>query len=218
MKKIVPNITLSDKAYKALKQAIVHGKFADNEALPETKLAEMLGVSRTPLREALRRLADEGLITQQRGAPARVSSFSKEKALEYMEMRILLEVYNIEKVTEHISETTFSQLKNNLEKQKDAVEANDFQTFLDLDREFHLTLASVNQNRELEKFIYRLNTGTSRAFLILSKTLPQSAIDAYNEHVELMEALENKDTSQAKKEMKAHLNNIIERFLLYIKK
>src|SRR5690625_444790 len=218
MKKIVPNETLSDKAYKTLKQAIVHGNFADIEALPETTLAEMLGVSRTPLREALRRLADEGLITQQRGSPARVSSFSKEKALEYMEMRILLEVYNIEKITEHISGATFEQLKNSLKKQKEAVDANNFQTFLDLDREFHLTLASVNQNRELEKFIYRLNTGTSRAFLILSKTLPQSAIDAYNEHVVLMEALEKQDTSKAKKEMKAHLNNIIERFLLYIKK
>lgn len=216
MKKIEPNETLSDKAYKAVKRAIVHGKFADNERLPEAKLAEMLGVSRTPLREALGRLADEGLIIQKRGAPARVSTFSKEKALEYMELRTLLEVYNIEKVTTVLSDQIIDQLKENVAKQEMALDVNNYEEFLDLDREFHLILASVNPNRELEHFIYRLNTGTSRAFLILSKTLPQSAVDAYNEHVDIIQALETRDILLARKQMFTHLNNIIERFLLYI--
>ena len=77
MKKIKQSETLADQAYKMLKQAITNGKLKENEQLPEEKLANNLGISRTPLRDALSRLAAEGLVIHQTGRTAVVASFTK---------------------------------------------------------------------------------------------------------------------------------------------
>lgn len=215
LKKIRKNESLSDLAYKSLKEAIVHGKLKDEELLPEEKLAKQLGISRTPLRDALSRLAVEGLVILEREKPARVSSFTEAKSREFLEIRSLLEVYNIEKIISKIDSTFIEQLKENLALQKDAINRDNYDDFMDLDRAFHLLLASKNSNSELREIIHRMNTGTNRAFLILSKTVPASAVDAYKEHEEVLHALAERDIVLARNKMIVHMNNIEKRFLTY---
>src|SRR5690625_165645 len=215
MKKIKLGATLADQAYEYLKEAIVYGKLKDGEQLPEEKIAEELGISRTPLRDALGRLAVEGLVVLERGRPAQVSSFTKERSLEYLELRGLLEVYNLEKIISKVDETFIEQLKGNVAAQLEAIKQNNYPQFMDLDREFHLLLAAKNDNQELKNIIHRMNTGTNRAFLILSKTVPESAEEAYEEHIEIIEALENKDVALARSKMIVHMNNVEKRFLNY---
>lgn len=215
MKKIKQSETLADQAYQMIKQAIVQGKLKDKELLPEEKLAKDLGISRTPLRDALRRLGSEGLIIHETGRPAMVASFTKEDSLEYMEIRSLLEVYNIEKIFSEIDDAFIEQLKQNATEQYDAILRNHYNDFIDLDRDFHLLLASKNSNRELQKTIHRMNTGTNRAFLILSKTVPKSAKNAHVEHLEIIEALEERDFVLARNKMMIHMTNVQERFLTY---
>lgn len=215
MKKIEQTETLADQAFNIIKQAIVHGELKQNETLPEEKLAKNLGISRTPLRDALNRLVAEGLITQHPGRPATVASFTKEKSLEYLELRSLLEVYNIEKTLDKFDDSFILALKENIEEQLDAIERDNYHDFIELDREFHLLLASLNKNNELKTIIHRMNTGINRAFLILSSTLSSSAKDAYQEHKEIVEALENQDIFLARNKMIVHLNNVEKRFLTY---
>lgn len=215
VKKIKQTQTLADLAYKTLKEAIVHGDLIEGEQLPEEKLAKQLGISRTPLRDALARLAVEGLIILEREKPASVAGFSENRSREFLEIRRLLEVYNIEKVISKLDESFIEQLKENLELQKDAIERNNYKDFIDLDRAFHLLLASKNNNQELREIIHRMNTGTNRAFLILSKTVPNSANDAYDEHEEIIQALEQQDVLLAKDKMTIHMNNVEKRFLTY---
>ena len=215
MKKIKLGATLADQAYEYLKEAIVHGKLKDGEHLPEEKIAEELGISRTPLRDALGRLAVEGLVILERGRPAQVSSFTKERSLEYLELRGLLEVYNIEKIISKVDDDFIEQLEENVAAQLEAIKQNNFHQFMDLDREFHLLLAAKNDNQELKNIIHRMNTGTNRAFLILSKTVPQSAEGAYEEHIEIIKALKNKDVVLARSKMVVHMNNVEKRFLDY---
>lgn len=217
MKKLNQSETLADQAYKMLKQAIVQGTLEDNESLPEEKLANDLGISRTPLRDALARLANEGLVVHERGRPAKVSSFTKEKSLEYLELRSLLEVYNIEKIIFKVDEPFIQALKDNAASQLESIQNNNYNAFIDLDRDFHLLLASQNDNGELRKIIHQMNTGINRAFLILSKTVPKSANDAYAEHLEIIEALENQDIVEARSKMLVHTNNVEKRFLTYYK-
>src|SRR5699024_11796201 len=95
-----------------------------------------LGISRTPLRDALRRLGSEGLIINETGRPAMVASFTKEDSLEYMELRSLLEIYNIEKIFSKIDHAFIEQLKENTSEQYDAISRNHYNDFMDLDREF----------------------------------------------------------------------------------
>lgn len=215
MEKIKQSGTLADQAYKIIKKAIINGKLKENELLPEEKLAKNLGISRTPLRDALNRLSVEGLVVQQTGRPARVASFTKEKSLEYLELRSLLEVYNIEKTISKFDDGLIKKLKENLDEQMAAFERGNYHDFIELDREFHLLLASRNNNSELKETIHRLNTGINRAFLILSSTLPASAKDAYHEHKEIVEALEDQDVVLARNKMIVHLNNVEKRFLAY---
>lgn len=215
MKKIKLGATLADQAYEYLKESIVQGRLRDGEQLPEERIAEELGISRTPLRDALGRLAAEGLVILERGKPAQVSSFTKERSLEYLELRSLLEVYNIEKIISKVDEAFINQLKENVKAQLKAIEANNYPEFMDLDREFHIILASKNENQELKNIIHRMNTGTNRAFLLLSKTVPQSAEEAYKEHLEIIDALENKDVALARSKMIVHMNNVEKRFLNY---
>lgn len=218
MRKIVQNESLAEQAYNLIKKEIITGRLGDNEPLPEEKLAKELGISRTPLREALRKLAMEGLVVPQKGKPARVATFTREDSLEYMEIRSILEIDNIVKIISSIDEPFIDQLKENVEKQLQAVGKDDFQTFIELDREFHLLLASKNNNKKYREMIHQMNTGVNRAFLILSNTIPTSAKEACQEHIEIIEALESKDVQLAKKKMIVHLTNVEKRFLNYFNK
>lgn len=218
MRKIVQNVSLADQAYNLLKKAIISAELAPEEELPEEKLANDLGISRTPLREALRRLAMEGLIVLQKGRPAIVATFTKEDSLEYMELRRVLEIYNIEKITPTLDEDLISELRGNLALQLEAVSNNHFHDFIELDREFHLILASRNRNSKFTEMIHHMNTGINRAFLVLSNTLPVSASEAYEEHIKIIDALEAKNVSLAKEKMLEHMQNVENRFLSYFQK
>ncbi|PUB10210.1 GntR family transcriptional regulator [Paenisporosarcina sp. OV554] len=218
MKKIKKPESLADQAYNLIRKDILTGILAPNEELREEKLAIELGISRTPLREAIRRLATDGLVVLKTGKPASVSSFTKEDALHQMEVRKLLETYNIEQVARFVTPTFLNTLRDNLKLQKQASDKNDFHEFMELDREFHLILANQNPNTKLREMIHTINTGVNRAFLILANTYPISAMEASGEHEDIFTALENKDEVAATKAMLEHMDNIERRFLHYYKK
>jgi DNA-binding GntR family transcriptional regulator len=218
LKKIKQSETLADQAYNLLKKSIIIGELKGDESLPEEKIAADLGISRTPLRDALNRLASEGLVIHRKGRPAVVASFTKENSLEYMELRSLLEVHNIEKIISKVDEAFLVLLEENLANQLDAIERDHYHDFIELDREFHLLLASPNKNSEFKNMIHRVNTGVNRAFLILSSTLPTSAMGAYEEHMEIYEALKKKDVRLARNKIIVHLDNVEKRFLGYYAK
>lgn len=218
MEKIRQNETLADQAYNLLKKGIIVGQLKGGESLPEEKIAKDLRISRTPLRDALNRLVVEGLVIQGKGRPSIVASFTKEHSLEYMELRSLLEVNNIEKIISKIDAAFLLLLRNNLAEQLDAIERDNYHDFIELDRAFHLLLASPNKNNEFRQMIHRLNTGVNRAFLILSSTIPTSAKGAYDEHLEIVDALEKHDVRLARNKVIVHLDNVEKRFLSYYEK
>ncbi len=215
LKKIAQTLSLADQAYEMIRQEITSGKLAPSEDLPEEKLATDLGISRTPLREALRKLALEGLVELHKGRPATVATFTKEDSLHQMELRSVLEIYNIEKIAVNPDSKLIRSLKKNLDIQMQAVTADDFATFIDLDREFHLLLAEKSHNPQLRSIIEAVNTGVNRAFLVLSNTLPITSKEAVEEHVLIVKALEKQDSQQAKAAMENHMANIERRFLIY---
>ena len=217
LKKLLPRESLADQAYKELKEAIIQGRLAEEEELPEEKLALDLGISRTPIREAIKRLATEGLVQLNKAKPATVATFTKEDGLHYMEVRRLLEIYNIEKNAHLISNSVLCELQRNLEEQDKSIKAKQYQTFIDLDREFHLMIGSMGENKKLTILIKDANTGVNRAFLLLSKTLEMAADEAYQEHQEILEALRNKSTKLASQLMSNHLEKVEKRFLSYFK-
>ena len=217
LEKVKTTVSLAEQAYSLLKKAIISGKLAPEKELPEEKIAADLGVSRTPLREAIRKLSMEGLVVLNKGKPATVANFTKEESLEYMELRSVLEINNIKKVIFSDDVLFIEELDENLEKQMEAITRNDFHKFIDYDRKFHLILASKNENKKIRELIHQMNTGVNRAFLVLSNTLHVSATEAYNEHVRIINAIKSKDLQLAESEMTKHFMNVEERFLVYFK-
>jgi len=215
LRKIKKPESLADQAYDLIRKDILTGKLAPNEDLREEKFAMELGISRTPLREAIRRLATDGLVNLQTGKPAMVSSFTKEDALHQMEVRKLLETYNVEQVVHCVTPQFLIRLKDNLKLQKTASDNNNFHDFIELDREFHLLLADQNPNIKLCEMIHTINTGVNRAFLILANTYPISAMEASGEHQEIIAALEKQNELAARIAMHEHMDNIERRFLHY---
>ena len=218
MEKVTVAVSLADQAYSLLKKAIISGKLAPEKELPEEKLAADLGVSRTPLREAIRRLAMEGLVVLNKGKPATVATFTKEDSLEFMELRRVLEIHNIKKVVFIENPSFINELEENLQKQLKAITSDDFHKFIDYDRRFHLILASQNENNKIRKLIHQMNTGVNRAFLVLSNTVHVSAIEAYEEHDRIVKAIKSKDMLLAVEEMTEHLINVEARFSVYFKR
>jgi DNA-binding GntR family transcriptional regulator len=215
MKKITKTMTKSDQAFSIIKESILTGELEPGESLPEEKYSQQLGISRTPFRDTLTRLASEGLIVQRTGAPAVVAGFTKEKSLEYMELRHLVEVYNIEKIIHKIDDALLSVLRENLKMQYSSIQDNNYSNFITLDKEFHLKLINLNDNAEMKILAAKINTSISRSFLILSKTVPESAKEAYEEHEAIYQALEARNHIQAKNKMIVHLSNVEKRFLNY---
>ncbi|MFC3041792.1 GntR family transcriptional regulator [Virgibacillus xinjiangensis] len=213
MGKIKQAESLADQAYHLLRNEIISGELLPEEDLPEERLAKELGISRTPLRDALRRLEMDGLVDLRKGKSARVASFTMEDSLQSMEIRRLLEIHNIEKTAARFNEETMASVQAIMAAQWKAVEQEDYHTFIELDREFHLMLAAPNPNNKLKELIYQMNTGAYRAFLILSNTLHESAGLACEEHEDIIKALAKQDISLAVKQMSVHMENIETRIL-----
>lgn len=215
MKTIQTKVSLSEQAFHILKEEIATGKLKVGDPLPEEKISAQLGISRTPLRDALAKLENEGLIRTRSGKPAVVSGFSKEDSLNHLEMRRILEIENLERIIHKMDERTLEKLNENICRQDQAVKNGQHQFYLELDSEFHMLLAETNDNRLFHEMIERLSTGVDRAFLTLSNTIEISLEDSFMEHKEILDALTVKDLSLAKEALLRHLDNIEKRFLKF---
>lgn len=215
MKTIQTKISLSEQAFHILKEEIATGKLKVGDPLPEEKISAQLGISRTPLRDALAKLENEGLIRTRSGKPAVVSGFSKEDSLNHLEMRRILEIENLERIIHKMDEGNLRKLNDNINRQAQAVNNGHHQLYLELDSEFHMLLTEPNDNRLFHEMVERLSRGVDRAFLTLSNTIEFSLQDSFIEHKEIVEALSVKDLSLAKEALLRHLDNIEERFLKF---
>lgn len=217
MKKIAKERSLGEQAYDIIKQSIISGDLSPGDVLPEEKVAGDLGISRTPLREALQLLAQDGLIAMEKGKRAVVASYSPSEALDYLEVRSVLEAYNIQTIEFTLDEALISDLEKNIKMQERTIKDLDYQEFNDLDLAFHLLLAERNKNKTLAEMIKQVNKGVNRAFLLLSKTLPISVKDAVEEHKSIVNALKDRDISLAKIKMEYHMQQVGKRIQIYLK-
>ncbi|MBT2570485.1 GntR family transcriptional regulator [Planococcus sp. ISL-110] len=216
MEKIVKQATLADQAYEYIKKMIITGKLKPGQELPEEKLALELGISRTPLREALKRLAADALIELRKPRPAVVAAFTYQDVIEIMELRRLLEIHGLENLSKADQQPVMQQIKENVDHQLLAVQAKRVVEFMDLDQEFHSFLYQNHTNNRLKEMIKGINSGGSRAFLLLSDTAADSAKKAYEEHLSIFHAIQEGNLTKAKQQLAIHLDNIESRLLKYI--
>ena len=134
-------------AYTHLKSGVLSGDFQPGERLTEEHLAKTLGVSRTPVREALHKLASEGLIQPLESRGFCVASDSREEMEDLFNIRAALEGYAIRLICECISEKTLKQLNELVQKAQDALDRQKLDEIFEYNTQFHDALHGVIAGR-----------------------------------------------------------------------
>jgi DNA-binding GntR family transcriptional regulator len=177
-----------------LRQAILSGQLKPGERLIEERLAEELGVSRNPVREAIRALASEGLVevTARRGAS--VLKLTEQEARETIEVRALLEGHNARLAARHRDKEIVRRIEKVLNRGTRAVAAGRFDQLLELNQEFHRELYAAGRNTVLGDIVQKLRERTAMLF---SPTDPARQARSWQDHAAILRAVIDGDERAA---------------------
>jgi len=175
-------VSARDKAYNWIKEAILKRNVAPGQFIVETEISKILGLSRTPIREALQALEAEGLIRLVPRKGALVRDISLQDLEEVFELRILIEQFALRKLIRSRNFSCLERMKERLEAQKQLCRENKSVEFIAVDREFHLYyIKSVDNHR-----VFRFYDG-------LRDELLRLGIEAIQTPGRMMEVLEEHD-------------------------
>ncbi len=177
---------LSQVVADAIRQAIVGGQFTPGMRLVEDRLAAKFGVSRNPVREAVRALAAEGLITVVPRHGAVVADLSAEEVRETVEVRATLEGMNARLAARHCDQAVVRRLHDILAAGLAAVRSAQVGALPVLNAQFHDTLGSAGRNRVLTDLLRTLRERTGHFFPTGG---PDHAVKTWNEHAEILNAV-----------------------------
>lgn len=208
-------ISLADRVYHTLENGILDGKYPEGEYLTEVHLSEELGVSRTPVREALRRLGQDGLI-EETGKGALVVGVAAGDISVIYEMRARIEGYAARLFTERVTAAHLKELSDNIELQDFySAKAAAAENSGDLDTRFHEIIYSGCGSRALEDTLSSLNK-KARRYRRVSYEDPRRAKDAAAEHRAIYDAVSAGDGAAAETLMTRHIRNACESIITHM--
>jgi DNA-binding GntR family transcriptional regulator len=186
--------SLHGQVIAELRQAILTGRLKAGERLVEGRLADELGVSRNPVREAIRVLASEGLVDVAARRGASVAVMSDQEARETIEVRALLEGQNARLAARRHDKELIKRIDAVLKKGTAAVAAGRFDQLFELNQQFHDALAAAGQNRVLSELLQKLRDRTAMLFAPMS---PSRQSRSWNEHAQILRAIIDADERAA---------------------
>jgi DNA-binding GntR family transcriptional regulator len=191
---------MRNDVYQNLKTWIVQGVLEPEEKLRDIDLAAQLGVSRTPVREALRRLEDEGLVETKHNAWTRVSPVPFDLAERIYPIISTLEPLALEMAFESLTPENFTQLRELNSQLEQALILNDAKKAALLDSAFHDVFIAASKNPELIAILGGLKTNHIRLEITYWQA-GQNALQSVQEHARLIAALGQGNLEQAKREL-----------------
>jgi GntR family transcriptional regulator, rspAB operon transcriptional repressor len=207
---------LSDWAYDYIKTQILNLEIKPGEQIDIESFTEMMGVSRTPIREAFLRLASDGLLDVRPRVGYFVMDITEEDIRELFEVREIIESRAARRAAESLTDEELDELRLMIEELKRAVKNEDFDIYLANEINFHEFLQRHMGNRRLTDIMESLNDLTYRERIISlrnSETFEKTII----EHERVVEALLKRDGDEAAWFMGEHLKNASDRVIAYIR-
>jgi GntR family transcriptional regulator, rspAB operon transcriptional repressor len=200
--------SLAGRVYLSLKDAILSLAMQPGEILRKGEICAQLGVSRSPVSEAVTRLAAEGLVDVVPQAGTFVSRFSMEEVREGAFLREALELAAVERVAETIDEEQLVELRRNLRVQEALVADADFAGFYRLDGELHGLILSFTGFRRLAQFAETswLQVNRARQLVLPNRGRVAETLD---EHRRIVAALEARDPAAAREATRLHLRQLL---------
>ena len=198
------NQSLTTKVFKYIRDGIIGGRYQTGDYLVETRLAEELGVSRTPVREALKQLELEDLIEAIPNRGVVVKGFSTEDINDIFTIRYLLEGLAAFWAAQRIKPSQLDRLSELIELMELYTRRGDSSNLTYLDTEFHEVIFTASMSRSLKHILASLHQNIHHARQS-SLTSPTRPFDSLREHKEIYAALEARDQARAKACMEAHV-------------
>lgn len=199
-------LPLRDVVFKTLRQAILKGELEPGERLMEIQLAERLGVSRTPIREAIRKLELEGLVLMIPRRGAEVAKISEKNLRDVLEVRRSLEELAIDLACQRIQEEELETLREAQKEFTAAVAAGDAMEIAQTDEKFHEIIYSGTGNQKLMQILSNLREQMYRYRLEYIKDANKRQI-LLVEHEQILKALSLRHVQEAKLAVREHIDN-----------
>lgn len=197
--------------YDALRRAILEQALRPGMKLPEDTIGEQFGVSRTLVREALKRLAVEGLVELKPNKGASVAYPSLEEARDVFEVRRTLERLVMQSLAGRLTAAQIATLEQHIQRE-DAVRGSDGSASIRLAGEFHTVLSAMTGNTLLDRYVQEVSSRCSLILALYGR--PHSSECAVNEHRQLLDALRRGDQDKAVALMDRHLEDVAARAAL----
>ncbi|MBC7323406.1 MAG: GntR family transcriptional regulator [Acetomicrobium sp.] len=210
--------TSSDYVYDELLHKILMRQLKPGERLAEVNLAVTLGVSRTPVREALRRLASQGLLEIIPNVGARLVSPSQKDVEDTFKVRSVLETTAIRFALQNMDETNLEELEEVIAQEEKAIRRGEFEEYLAVNEDFHRIIAHLSGNEVLESFIKNCIARISIYTAIIDSPIHEILESSLSEHKKILEAIRERDVSKAEKNMEEHMINTSNFLFSYGKK
>ncbi len=211
------NASLEVKVYDELQEAILSGALQKGEALTELSLSEKLGVSRTPIRGALGRLSEEGLVKLIPNRGAVVVGITKEDIIDIYRIRMRLEGLASAMAAEKISEETKKELLDIVELTEFYMQKHDTEHSKELDTLFHKTIYEASGSRLIEKILSDLHRHT-KAYRKVSLNIPGRLERSSEEHREILDAILAGNAAEADRLTSLHVEHALANMLTAIEK
>ena len=198
------NPSLVDSAYEAVRKAILVGDVEPGSRLSEAVVAREMGISRAPVREALRMLERSGLVNQQHNKGYRVCEFSDDDFFELATLRFALESLAMRLAIK--SKDLVPSLESVLDKIRDAEKKGDAVKAAKLDREYHETILIASGHGRLREIWAGLRDQVELAVANNNRSFP-TLEGLSRSHVSLLEAIRGGDLEQVTKQLELHIFN-----------
>ena len=200
-----PRRMSKDYAYFEIKNKILNGDFTPEESLIESKLAEELDISKTPLREALQKLEVEELVVRQANGRLKTPSITVQEAEEIFLVRSYLEGIIAKQATNHATQEDIDSLSGFCDKINQAIEMKNIEEILHYGTKFHEHLYRISGNRTVVKILSQLNDHVTRYRRLVPLNNEEMYIQDTDEHSIILQHIIEGDRLGAESTMRSHI-------------
>lgn len=199
-------LPLRDVVFNTLRQAILRGEMEPGERLMEIQLAQKLGVSRTPIREAIRKLELEGLVIMIPRKGAEVAHITEKDMRDVLEVRCTLEELAVQLACKNVTPEYVTELRAANKLFESAIVSRDIMSIVDADVHFHDVIYAMTGNARLIQIINKLREQMYRYRLEYIKDARSHSI-LISEHEDIIDKIEHNEVEAAKAVIRQHIQN-----------
>ncbi len=193
----IRSVSLREQVVEQIRTAIIEGRLKPNDHIVEQTLTEQLGVSRTPVREALILLEREGLVVASRNRGSFVRVFTEDDVVTIFSMRTMLENFAGELIIQRLSAADHQQLQATIERQREFIEAGDFKNVRSTDMSFHQFLINESEHPLLRRNWDELVAQIAALLYVRAEAIPDyDEYHAIRDHTDIVDAYRQRDLEQ----------------------